>query len=153
MALDNDEIALKISTIDHEWSKNHDIHYLSKVCGLMKERVHKLDEILTKGHFYFTHPTQYDMDTIAKKYKTDLKLHFLSIGDLLINNANTANDAQSLVKGYIAQHNLKLGEILPVLRICISGTLQGPDLFASMDVLGHKTSGQRIKEALLIFEA
>ncbi len=129
---------------------NVPIEYLSDVCSLMKERVHKTDEIISGGRFFFEAPQVYDDETIIKKYKTENKLHLLNISAKLIDGIK--NEIENIVKGYVEENKLKPGEIMPLLRIAVSGTMQGPDLIKSMMLIGNEESSKRIVQAVSHFE-
>ncbi len=126
------------------------IEYLSDVCGLMKERVHKTDEIISGGRFFFEPPHAFDDETIKKKYKPENSKHFLNIAEAIVLEGK--NEIEQIIKGYVQENSLKPGEIMPVLRIAISGTMQGPDLIQSMMLIGNKESSERIARAVDYFE-
>jgi len=123
--------------------------YLSGVCKQMKERVHVVDEIITAGRFFFEDVTTYDEETIIKKYKPENRIFFEKIAALI---SQDISKAEENVKSFIQQEALKMGEILPVIRIAISGSMQGPDLFQSMQLLGGEKSCQRIISAIETFD-
>ena len=129
------------------------ISYLAEVCHLMKERVHRISEIPVKADFFFGPPSGYDEQTIVKKYRKENRIHFENIA--LILAALVDFDAQSAdekVKNYIQELGLKTGEILPVLRIAVSGTMQGPDLFRTIALLGNEESANRIRNGVVYFD-
>ena len=45
---------------------------------------------------------------------------------------------EAVVKDYIKENQLSFGAILPILRIISTGTMQGPDLFATLELLGKE---------------
>jgi glutamyl-tRNA synthetase len=126
------------------------VEYLSEVCGLMKERVHKTDEIITNARFFFETPKVYDTGTIVKKYKPEYHSHLKSIAEKLTHASK--ENIEATIKGYIADHALKAGDILSLLRIAISGSMQGPDLMASIALIGNEVCADRILKALEYFE-
>ena len=128
-------------TVDHS--------FVQKMCGLMKERVELIPEFLTKGRFFFEPPTEYDQKTIRKKYKAENHDHFLAIQERL----NTATDftgeaLQAAVKSYITDNELSFGAILPILRIVMTGTMQGPDIFETIALLGKEKAVARMQKGL-----
>ncbi len=126
------------------------MEYLSEVCRLMKERVHKTHEIITNGRFFFVAPNSYDDATITKKYKSENREHLEIIAERLA-QAETF-DIENAIKGYIQDKGLKLGEFMPIIRIAISGSMQGPDLMESIHLIGAKASSDRIRTAIHHFE-
>lgn len=145
---DNSEIAKTLLSISSEVEVSTE--YLEKVCGLMKERVHKITEIWTKGSFFFEAPTLYDEQTIKNKYRDELGIHIKKMIDIIENSAWI--DLEKNIKSYIVDQGLKLGEVMPLLRVGICGTMQGPDLFQTIQTLGQKEAAKRLDKAILIFE-
>ncbi|MBK9150426.1 MAG: glutamate--tRNA ligase [Saprospiraceae bacterium] len=127
--------------------------YLAEVCNMMKERVHRINEIPQKAAFFFHPVFQYDDQTLLKKYKPVLRDHFLQIAErILQSDAADAASCEKAVKDYITEQSLKMGDILPVLRIAVSGTMQGPDLFRTIALLGKDETHIRIQNALEHFD-
>ena len=124
--------------------------YLSEVCRLMKERVHRTHEIVTNGQFFFVAPSSYDDVTISKKYKSINKEHLLQIAERLA--TAEPSEIENAVKGYVQENGLKLGEFMPLLRIAVSGGMQGPDLMESMILIGGKEASNRLLAAIQHFE-
>lgn len=123
--------------------------YLTLVCGQMKERVHKADEIIPQSKFFFENPSTYDEETWGKKFKEENKQHLENIALKLLNLSNPdAESIEKTVKGHIADHQLKMGDIMPLLRILVSGSVQGPDLIQSMAILGTQKVSERITNGL-----
>jgi glutamyl-tRNA synthetase len=126
-----------------------DTTYISQVCSLMKERVHLLPEIFTLGAFFFEEVKSYDLMSVLKKYKPENHSHFENMANLISSSGIKVEEA---VKNYIHENELKMGEIFAILRIGISGTMQGPDLFKTIIVLGNQKSSQRLQKALMLFQ-
>ena len=59
---------------------------------------------------------------------------------------------ETVVKTYITDNGLKMGEIMPVLRLALAGTMQGPTIFDMMALLGKEKSVARIKKSLNYFD-
>jgi len=124
-----------------------DKQYLTKFVNLMKERVERLPEFFTSGGFFFAAPTEYDAKTIKKKYKVENEPHFRHmITGLSEMSQFTANTAETFVKSYIADHELSFGQILPILRVALSGSMAGPDLFETMELLGQAEVLNRMRK-------
>lgn len=128
--------------------------FLAKFCGLMKERVETLNDFVANGRFFFAAPSEYDEKTIGKKYRKDNTSHFRAIVEQLgeVSAWETAA-IETVVKGYIAEHELGFGPILPILRIGVSGTMKGPDLFATMELLGQQEVLDRMNSAISYFDS
>ena len=125
---------------------------LTKFCGLMKERVENLNDFKKNGYFFFEKPMSFDEKTIRKKYKSENDGHFLKMADALeaLEDFTTEN-IQNVVKGYIGDNDLSFGAILPILRVALTGTMKGPDIFGTMELLGKQETLIRLKDALKNF--
>jgi glutamyl-tRNA synthetase len=118
---------------------------LAYAASMMKERVYFLQDILEVGYYLFSEPMNIDSDTFNKKFKPELDSKFVDIANLAkeIGEGDKAT-FEAAVKGFIAEQQLKMGDILPILRIALTGTMQGPDLFDTFSILGGLESSDRI---------
>ncbi len=150
MAKSNEELA---SMIEDDF-KNTDHKSLAIFCGLMKERVENLNEFKSKGYFFFEKPKTFDEKTISKKYNVNNDTHFLNMSEKLqaLDEFKTEN-IQQIIKGYIGDNELSFGAILPIFRISLTGTMKGPDIFATMELLGKEETLVRLNEGLNNFKS
>ena len=125
--------------------------YLKQVISLMKERVHKYGDFYTAGSFFFTAPTEYDEKQTKKRYKAEQEESFAKIRELIAEPANNAEELSVRVKGYLNDHELKMGIYLPLLRIMMCGKLTGPDLFDIISTLGTEETLKRYDKAIAEF--
>lgn len=144
IAKENDELAAMIKPQADNLGYDIDIPALTSICGMMKERVDSIDEILIKGYYLINKPTAYDEKMLSKKWKLENGSHFKAISELVRTHTGDASSFAELIKSYIADQALKMGEILPILRIALTGTMQGPDLFQTFEFLGGNESADRI---------
>ena len=59
-----------------------------------------------------------------------------------------ALELEEMVKAFIQEKGLKPGDVLPVLRIALVGTMKGPAVFETVVVLGREESVQRLRDFL-----
>lgn len=121
--------------------------FMSSFVGLMKERVEKTTEFIPQAYYFFEKPTSYDEKTLRKRYKPENKEAITAICQLVVSDKV---DLQSEVKAYINDNEYKFGEIFPILRIGVSGSTQGPDLFEMIELIGRKECSDRILHLLSI---
>ena len=143
LAKSDDELADTIATQVKDLGYNVDHKYIVQVCSMMKERVEMISDIPIKGYYLFTKPTTIEKENFDKKYKPENREHFLAMAKELRADG-TRNEYETSIKNYITTHNLKMGDIMPILRICLTGTLQGPDMFDTMALLGSDEVQERI---------
>lgn len=132
---------------------NVDQKYMTKVAGLMKERVHLLPEFFSLGSFLFENPQEYDEKNARKRYQLENRVHFDAIINLLSSlDEFTSENAHDTAVDYIKEKELSMGKIMPILRIALCGTMKGPDLFQTMELLGKETTLARLSAGLDIIE-
>lgn len=139
--------------IKHDFPEVSDANLVS-LCNMMKERVENLKEFKEKGYFFFEKPREFDQKTIRKKYKEENDMHFLAIAqNLKALQDFTTDKVQDAVKNYISDNELSFGAILPILRVAMTGTMKGPDIFATMELLGKEESLVRLEDGLQNFKS
>ncbi len=52
----------------------------------------------------------------------------------------------------MAQENVKPGDILPLLRLSLAGTMQGPAVFDMMQLLAKEETMQRFQKSMVFFD-
>lgn len=123
--------------------------YVLSVIEMMKPRVETLDQFYSSASFFWEAPEVYDDKVLMKKFKKELDRHFGAIiAQLELIEDWKNNSIEETIKGYIAQEGLKFGDILPILRIWITGSMEGPDLMSMIDAMGKKESVTRLKKGL-----
>ena len=123
--------------------------FLVKVAALMKERVTFLPDFVEQGYYLFEPATTYDDEAIRKKWNSGLQPAFEALIALLEHApAWEAVALEESVKHWIQEQALKPGEILPLLRLALAGTMKGPAVFEMAVLLGKKDSVQRLAAAL-----
>ncbi len=146
MSMSNEALAELLQPLAANYNIVAGKEKLAHAAGMMKERVYFLQDILITGAYLFDKPKSIDKDTFNKKYKPELHDHFIGIANLAASIASaTKENFETAIKAYISEHLLKMGDILPVLRIALTGTMQGPDLFDTFSILGGTEAAERIK--------
>ncbi len=124
--------------------------YLSKVVGLLHERVSKVDEFVAMGSFFFEAPAEYDENAL-KKWKDDsagLVKAYRSKVETLSEAEFKAAKIKSLLEEVITEHEVGFGKLMMPLRIAVTGQGFGPDLFESFELLTKQEVLSRIGTAL-----
>ncbi len=126
--------------------------YLTAFCGLMKERVMLDTEFLDKGYYFFESVKEYDPKTIRKKWKTERLGLFEELQSRLCDLEDySAVNIESEVKTFMADHELGFGDVLPILRVGLTGTMKGPSVFDMMALFGKEKVDNRLSEAYTHF--
>lgn len=122
---------------------------LKTICSLMKERATFVQDIVDEGVYLFERPSQYDENTIAKKWKdgtTELMKEWLDIMSRItpFNHENIEHH----FKKFLEEKNTGIGNVLPNFRLLITGTGMGPSMFEIAAFLGTEECVSRMKIGL-----
>lgn len=128
--------------------------YVTEFCRLMKERATFLNDLLEQGYYFFEDVKNYDTETLAKKYSKEKRAVLDGVTDAINNSADfTAAGIEKSVKDYLTANNLKVGEVMPVLRLALAGTMQGPTVFDMVALLGKEKAVARLNKSLDYFDS
>jgi glutamyl-tRNA synthetase len=128
--------------------------YLAQACHLMKGRATFLPDIVEQAPFLFGEVQTFDNENIAKRWKPESRPIFEALANHL--NAQPAFLAAPLeeaVKAFMAEQGKKPGEIMPILRLALAGTMQGPGVFEMMELLGREATLGRMARAFDYFDS
>ncbi len=127
--------------------------YVKEFCRLMKERATFINDLLEMGYYFFEDIKAFDTETLRKKYNKENRVKFDSVIETVdsVSDFKTA-EIEKAVKDFTAANSMKIGEIMPVLRLALAGTMQGPPVFDMMNLLGKERSVARLKKSLDYFD-
>ena len=95
----------------------------------------------------------FDEKNIRKKWKQDKRAIFDELLTAVEAIEPFDNDhIKAGVEGFIAAKELKFGDILPILRIGLTGTMKGPAIFEMMELFGKEEVLKRLKNAYQKFD-
>jgi len=127
-----------------------DDQFLESAVQLLKDRVSKIDELITMGRFFFYDPEVYDENAL-KKWNADSH-ELVTLYQKNIEPLTTAEFKADVLKSnleeVVNQQGVGFGKLMMPLRIAVTGLGFGPDLFTSMELLGKETVLRRIDIAL-----
>lgn len=128
--------------------------YLTKVCELMKERFETLNDFWANSRYFFEEVTEYDNEKIIRKrWKPENrdKMHDLKSTINRLSNF-TPDNIESHVKKFIEEQELSFGEVLPFIRLAVSGTTKGASIFEIMSILGEDEVAKRLERGFNDFD-
>ncbi len=127
--------------------------FLLSYCDLMKDRVVLLNDFLSEGNYFFEGVREYDDKNISKRWNPEIRRSFEALSELINGTADfNANSLETAIKNFINGNNLKMGQIFPLLRIALAGTMKGPDVFRMIELLGKTETVARLKKAMDYFD-
>ena len=99
-------------------------------------------------------PTSYDEGVVAKKWSAPVSAAFADFATRL-DQPQPWNQAEikRVLEETLVAHNLKAGQVMQALRVAITGGLMGPDLIATLEVLGAAETRARIEAAVAALPA
>ncbi len=119
------------------------------VSALMKERVTFPTELWTSAQYFYRAPEQYDEKTASKKWTQEAATAISAYADALASTDNdlSADAAKEVLVKVLEQQGMKIGKIMPALRLALTGEGGGPDLMQIIEVLGRDEVVARIRQA------
>lgn len=121
---------------------------LNAIVKLFQERVHLIKEIPEQAAYLFSEPDTVDIEALKKQWKPELKDKILEYTDMLLATKSfESNSLENFAKEKLIEYNLKPGEVFPIYRLALAGTLQGPTVFQMLEILG-KAGLDRIKSRI-----
>jgi glutamyl-tRNA synthetase len=128
--------------------------FIEKFCSMTKERATFINDFTEIGYYFFENVKEYDEATIKKKWKKE-RLNIFEKLILDLNNLITfdAGNIESCTKNFMTENSLGMGDVGPILRIGITGTMQGPPIYEMMELLGKENVINRMKIAFEKFNS
>lgn len=138
-----------VNGVEPSASKN----YVARICDVLKDRCNFLSEFWENGSFFFQQPNSFDESGVKSKWNEKAKLNFdlLSVEIRSLNDLSPASVDQFL-HAFLQKNNLKAGDLLPILRIALIGTKNGPAVFEIISLLGKEETLKRIQRVPAIFD-
>lgn len=119
--------------------------FVSKYVELFRDRIDFKYQLSTIGKYMYSDIEEYDLDTLKKKWKPETEAFISSYLDLLSKTEiHSSSVLESETKSLIESHHLGLGNILPVLRILLTGTMKGPSIFDTILLIGIEETKKRL---------
>ena len=127
--------------------------YLAQACHLMKGRATFLPDLVEQSSYLFGDVQVFDNENIAKRWKPESRPTFEALADLMkAQPAFVAAPLEEAVKAFMADRGLKPGEVMPILRLALAGTMQGPGVYEMMELLGNGRTVERLGRAWEVFD-
>ena len=139
-----------------EWLNNHYLAQepqgLSKILNLIKDRLHKLDEISELTKFIWQEKLNFSSHILIpkksnlEKTKEALKLSFELLNKIIVQDLKPEILRQKFTD-LCTTSGLTRAELLWPLRVALTGQESSPDVFEIAEILGKDRVLKRISEA------
>ncbi len=124
---------------------------LTGIIELLKERVSVVSEFAEQGAFFFSAPESYEEKALKKAWKeqtpeliSSYKERILKLDDAGFNAAQLKKELETVIEEF----GVGFGKLMLPLRVAVTGSGSGPDLFASMELIGKQEIIERLEYAL-----
>jgi glutamyl-tRNA synthetase len=120
--------------------------YAGQVFGLVRERVKTVADIVPMLCCFFTDEYEYDEQAVRKKLQKEGVAETLVRLRALLEGLPSFDEstADKALHDFVEQSGLGFGAVMTPLRIAVSGTQSGPDLFPMLEILGRERVLKRI---------
>jgi glutamyl-tRNA synthetase len=154
----NQQYLKKVSTNDLKESCSEEIKsiqpsvnedFLAHYVLLFRDRIDFRHQLASVGRYMYDDIKEFDVETFKKKWKPESEkfisdyINFLDKGEL-----NSAEELETKTKNMLEEGQFSMGNILPLLRILLTGTTKGPSIYESILLIGKEKSIQRLKANL-----
>ncbi|MEM9416832.1 MAG: glutamate--tRNA ligase [Bacteroidota bacterium] len=118
---------------------------VSQVCQLIKERATFPQDLWQQGHYFFVRPAAYDTAVLKKKWNEQavgvLRDWMVALPGIAVFEAAAI---KATLMQLITAQSMKLSDIMPLVRVALTGVGAGPDLMQSIALIGKEESMERL---------
>ena len=136
---------------DPEKYQDIEDEYLENFVSLMKERVELYTDFYDAGYYFFEEVKEYEEKMIRKKWNNERSAYINELSGLFAESDFKSPSLKAVLEDYMAQKEIGYGDVMPFLRLALTGTTKGPDLIETASLLGRETVKKRLEEAIPVF--
>jgi len=127
-----------------------DATYIDAVLKLIRERAKTFADIVPMTRHFFVEEVEYDPKPFRKKIQKEGVKEILEQLKTLFSELEPFSEktAEEAVHAFMQETGLGFGAVMAPLRIAVTGTQAGPDLFPMLDVLGKDRVLSRLDQTL-----
>lgn len=148
-AIDNAELAKQYLPELNAKGFNPPMDTLARICGMAKERSTFVSDFWDNSWFFFQAPDKYDEGTVQKKWNADAAGLLKELAARFEGVAHFTHDnIQAAFNTFLEEKGLKIGAMLPLFRLSVTGLGQGPGMFDVAEILGKEETLARVNRAI-----
>ncbi|MEW5846770.1 MAG: glutamate--tRNA ligase [Bacteroidota bacterium] len=126
---------------------------LTRIVGLVKERVNFIHELWGQTNFFFERPLEYDLQAVAKHWKPETPDIINDVSQTLKSlSAWTSHEIETVLKDLISSKGYGMGKVMNAIRLCLVGESKGPGIADICEILGKDETITRLNQAVLILD-
>ena len=123
-----------------------DDNFIFTVIDANKGKVNFIKEIFDVAGYLFTKPTVFDIKTMKKWNNKSVSTLTNFKNEISCISEWTEINIQTVFEKYIADNNMKFGDVMPILRLVLTGLGNGSSLFNIMELLGKDETINRLSD-------
>lgn len=124
-----------------------------QVCQLIQERAVFPQDFWEQGQYFFQAPETYDVSILKAKWNKQVHEVLQAwVAVLQALEAFKADEIKATLTRLIEANQLNRSQVMPIVRVALTGTGAGPDLMQSMEVMGQAEVIKRLILGLEQFE-
>ena len=141
----DEELALTVQQQFAEHGQSITSKQATHIAGLLKERVHTLTEFYPQGRYFTERVGITDEKMARKKWKPAQRPAFEELREQLAQVEDwKAAEIKAATVAFMEEKGMGFGAVLPILRLAVSGTTNGPDAFAILETVGREETVARL---------
>ena len=141
------------SLLSQKLSNKFEKSKLIDFCRLMKERATFVDDMLVEGKYLLEEPTEYDEQTVSKKWKENSAMLMQEwISRLETITEFNASNIETLFKSFLEEKQMGIGAVLPLFRLLVTGAGMGPSMFEIAAFIGKENCLSRMRKGIEILK-
>ncbi len=153
-AKSDEELASMVLPIVENKGHSPSDEYIAAVCAMLKERCTVIPDFWENGYFFFETVKTFDDDNIKKRWAPGSLEVFKELTNLISKTSPyEAETLESNIKSFIQEKELKMGVVFPLLRIALTGSMQGPSVYKMMEIMGKAMTVSRLNLGFDYFES
>ena len=147
----DEEIAPELAHIMKADGVEAPLEKITKVVGMMKNRVNFVKELWPLCKFFFIAPETYDEKTVKKRWKPDSAETMQKLYHVLENIDDFGiNHTEEVVMKWIEDNELHTGNVMNAFRLALVGEGIGPHMFDISSFLGKEETLNRLDKAIKV---
>lgn len=129
---------------------NAEKEMVTRVIGLVKERVSFIKELWGQSSFFFRAPDTYDPQMVQKRWRPESPEQMeILIKELMVCEPFTAQAVETCVKTCVESRGMGMGAIMSAWRLLLVGAAMGPGLFEIAETIGREEVIQRMRNGIV----
>lgn len=144
---DTSSLVVEFQKILHQKEIEISAEKSEKIIDLVKERATFLSDFWDLTAFFFIAPKSYDEKNLDKYMKTETPEIISDICHILEEKfVFSAEELEQILKAYLSEKKIPLGQVMPLIRLALVGEMKGPNVFEIMVLLGKEETLSRLKK-------